>query len=103
MARKATFLAGFATGYVLGSRAGRQRYEQIRRAAAAFAANPAVKSATATLQEQAGGALATAKEKATDIVSSRVNERRPAWISSTGGSEAPEPSWSAGSNGHVGP
>ena len=30
MRTKVTFLAGFATGYVLGSRAGRARYEQIR-------------------------------------------------------------------------
>ena len=28
---KLTFIAGMAAGYVLGSRAGRQRYEQIRR------------------------------------------------------------------------
>ena len=42
MRTKATFLAGFATGYVLGSRAGRERYEQIRRSAKAVAASPAV-------------------------------------------------------------
>ena len=29
---KLSFLAGFGAGYVLGSRAGRERYEQIRRA-----------------------------------------------------------------------
>jgi hypothetical protein len=29
---KLSFLAGFGAGYVLGARAGRDRYEQIRRA-----------------------------------------------------------------------
>jgi hypothetical protein len=29
--KKATLLVGFGAGYVLGSRAGRERYEQIRR------------------------------------------------------------------------
>ena len=29
---KLSFLAGFGAGYVLGARAGRERYEQIRRA-----------------------------------------------------------------------
>ena len=42
MGSKVTFIAGFATGYVLGSKAGRGRYDQIREAARAFASNPAV-------------------------------------------------------------
>ena len=32
MMTKLTLLAGFGAGYVLGARAGRERYEQIRRA-----------------------------------------------------------------------
>ena len=40
MRSKATFFAGFATGYVLGFRAGRARYEQIRQAAKSFAREP---------------------------------------------------------------
>ena len=42
MRSKVTFIAGFATGYILGSKAGRGRYDQIREAARAFASNPAV-------------------------------------------------------------
>ena len=57
MRTKATFFAGFATGYVLGARAGRGRYEQIRQAARSFASNPAVQSTASTLQHQAGDAL----------------------------------------------
>ncbi len=40
--KKMTTLLGFATGYVLGSRAGRERYEQIKRGATQAAARPEV-------------------------------------------------------------
>ena len=33
MRYRLTFIAGLATGYVLGARAGRERYEQLRKAA----------------------------------------------------------------------
>ncbi len=36
------FAAGIAVGYVLGSRAGRERYEQIKRWSRRVADNPAV-------------------------------------------------------------
>ena len=48
MRTKVTFLVGFAAGYVLGSRAGRARYEQIRQAARSFLDSPAVASTTAS-------------------------------------------------------
>jgi len=80
MRTKATFITGFATGYVLGSRAGRARYEQIRSAARAFARNPTVQSTTSTLQQQAGDALASAKDKAATSIGSTLQERRPGWL-----------------------
>ena len=52
MRSKATFLAGFATGYVLGSRAGRARYEQIRSATRSFMANPTVQSTASRTKPQ---------------------------------------------------
>jgi hypothetical protein len=97
--RKATFLAGFATGYVLGSRAGRARYEQIREAARAFARNPAVQSTASTLQHQAGDALSTAKDKAASSLSSTLQDKRPGWL---GRQQDTAPTGSpAGSNGHL--
>ncbi len=104
MRTKATFLAGFATGYVLGSRAGRERYEQIRRSAKSLAASPAVQRVAASVQHQAGDALSAAKDKATGAVSDRLHDKRPAWL---GSDPDPTPvagdaSWAAGSNGHVG-
>jgi hypothetical protein len=103
MPSKGTFLAGFATGYVLGSRAGRERYEQIRRTARAFAQNPTVQNTAATLQHQAGDALSLAKEKAAGAVTGRFSDKRPAWIGSTSSADSPESTSVAGSNGHVGP
>ena len=39
------FTIGFAVGYVLGARAGRERYEQLRRWWSSFAGNPTVQQA----------------------------------------------------------
>ncbi len=50
-------LVGGAAGYVLGTRAGRERYEQIKNQAQAVWTNPKV-------QEKAGQAQDFAKEKA---------------------------------------
>lgn len=41
---------GIAVGYVLGSRAGRERYEQIQRWSARFADHPAVQGAAGFVQ-----------------------------------------------------
>ena len=100
MRSKAMFAAGFATGYVLGSRAGRQRYEQIRQAARSFASSPVVHNAATQVQHQAGDVLSTAKDKAAGKISDRLHDRRPAWLSPHSGTDTP--TRAAGSNGHVG-
>lgn len=46
-------LVGFGAGYVLGSKAGRQRYEQIRRRWAQVTGSPAVSRATERTREMA--------------------------------------------------
>lgn len=43
--RKLWVAAGFAAGYVLGTKAGRERYEQIRRLASDFMSTPVVADA----------------------------------------------------------
>jgi hypothetical protein len=53
MRYKAVFAIGVATGYVLGCRAGRQRYEQIKRMAKSISQNPQVKHTADTMQSQA--------------------------------------------------
>ena len=68
MRYRATFLAGLAVGFVVGARAGRERYEQMVKASRKVAENPTVQKAT-----QAAGAKATeltkvAKDKAAERV-----------------------------------
>ncbi len=48
-----TLAVGFAAGYVMGSKAGRQRYEQIRRTASDFMHTPVVSDAQARVKELA--------------------------------------------------
>jgi hypothetical protein len=66
------FVVGLATGYVLGARAGRDRYEQIMKAARTFAENPTVQQAAGAVQAQATGLASTAGTKITDSVRERV-------------------------------
>jgi hypothetical protein len=57
MAAKLTLLAGFGAGYVLGARAGRDRYDQIASKAQELWRDPRV-------QEKAGQAQRLVKDKA---------------------------------------
>jgi hypothetical protein len=78
--RKAAFVAGVVVGYVFGSRAGQERYEQIARAGRAFANNPQVQDARAALTHQAGDMAGRAAQVAGTIGSrmgSRVTDRLP--------------------------
>ena len=66
MRYKVTFLAGFAAGFVVGARAGRERYEQLRKLARQTADNPAVQQAAAAVQAKASGLASTATHKVAD-------------------------------------
>jgi hypothetical protein len=66
MRYKLTFAVGFAAGYTLGAKAGRERYEQINRAMRGLAENPAMQSAAGVLQAQASNLVDTAKHAVVD-------------------------------------
>jgi hypothetical protein len=55
-----TFFTGLAAGYLLGARAGRERYEQIMKLYRSAAEHPAVQQAAGTIQAQATGLLSSA-------------------------------------------
>ena len=55
MRYRLVFFTGLGIGFVLGTREGRERYEQMRRAARKIADNPAVQQAAGALQAQAAG------------------------------------------------
>jgi hypothetical protein len=67
-----SFASGLAAGFVLGTRAGRERYEQIKKAARAVAENPTVQQAAGAVQAQASGLASAASSKLTDGVRDRV-------------------------------
>jgi hypothetical protein len=58
MRYRLTFVVGLTVGYVLGARAGRERYEQLRRGAERIARNPAVRN-TAESATHSGRDMAT--------------------------------------------
>ncbi|RSM65317.1 hypothetical protein DMH04_49510 [Kibdelosporangium aridum] len=51
------FLAGVAVGYVLGAKAGRERYDQIMRAYHSLLEHPAVQSAAGVARQKIGEKL----------------------------------------------
>ncbi len=63
-----SFLTGLATGFVLGARAGRERYEQIKKAARNVAEHPAVQQAAGAVQAQATGLASAAGSRISDEV-----------------------------------
>ena len=66
MGGKLTLALGFAAGYVLGSKAGRERYEQIVGASRRLWSNQTVQSTAGVLQAQASDLVTKAKES--DVV-----------------------------------
>ncbi|GAA3104003.1 YtxH domain-containing protein [Streptomyces rectiviolaceus] len=79
MRYRLTFVAGLALGYVLGTRAGRERYEKLKKSAREFSQNPAVRntveSATQQGRDVAGKAFHTVSEKVGDRVPDSVADR----------------------------
>ncbi|MGW3665888.1 YtxH domain-containing protein [Streptomyces sp. NPDC005141] len=79
MRYRLTFVAGLALGYVLGTRAGRERYEQLKKSARQVSQNPAVRNTAETAAQQgreiAGKALHTVSEKVGDRVPASVTDR----------------------------
>ena len=60
---KLSFLAGFGAGYVLGSKAGRERYEQIRRGWEQAKDDPRLQSVAGMAQARADDVLSSVKSK----------------------------------------
>ncbi|MFI8091766.1 YtxH domain-containing protein [Streptomyces sp. NPDC086080] len=73
MRYRLTFVAGAVLGYVLGTKAGRERYEQMRRSAQQFTQNPAVRNTA----ESAGRQGREFADKAYQAVSHKVGDRMP--------------------------
>ena len=89
-------MLGFGAGYVLGAKAGTQRYEQLRRLYDNLAANPKVQEARGKAKDAVGTSLDQAKDAATSGVSkvtTAVKEKRSG-TDGAGLSVAPPPDYS---------
>ncbi|HEV7898676.1 MAG TPA: hypothetical protein VGP31_12605 [Planosporangium sp.] len=81
MRGKLMFLAGLGAGFVLGTRAGREKYEELVQAARRVRENPTVQEAAGVVQEQANKIVSGSKEMVTDklsnskIAETKVGER----------------------------
>jgi hypothetical protein len=91
MRGKVMFLGGLAAGFVLGSRAGRQAYDELVRNVRRVRDNPTVQEAAGVVQEQATKLYTQGKETVTDKLGhTRVGERlmqnnEPVSVGTTGG------------------
>ncbi|MGW0424956.1 YtxH domain-containing protein [Streptomyces sp. NPDC003015] len=79
MRYKLTFVVGLTLGYVLGTRAGRERYEKLKKSARQVAQNPAVRNTAETAAQQgrqfAGKAYHAVSDKVGDRVPESVTQR----------------------------
>jgi hypothetical protein len=86
MRYRAMFFVGLAVGFVLGTRAGRERYEQMKTLARRATDNPAVQQAAGAAAAQASSLAKTATDKVqqrkpafADTAIRKASERLPGW------------------------
>ena len=85
------FLVGFGAGYVLGAKAGTERYEQLHRLYENLLSSPALRQAKGKAKDAVGTGFESARDLATDGVQ-KVKERRSGTDGApTGLSVAPPP------------
>ncbi len=79
MSGRLGFLIGLGAGYVLGAKAGTERYEQLRRLYDNLVGSPAFREASGKAKGAVGSGIDQAREAATEgasKVTSAIRERR---------------------------
>jgi len=94
-------LAAAATGYVLGARAGRQRYEQISAQAQKLWQDPRVQKAAADAKQTAAEKAPVVKEKVADAAS-KASERVTGSSSGSSSGSSTTPSTGTGTTPSAG-
>ncbi len=82
--KKLTLLVGAAVGYVLGARAGRERYDQIKDTAGKVRRNPRVQSVVDDVKDEAATAAQKAASAVKETVTDAVRSDDPPTASSVG-------------------
>lgn len=72
MRYKLTFAVGVAVGFVIGARAGRERYEQIVRTAQSFVENPSVQETAGLVGAKASDFVGKTGRKVTSKVTDKL-------------------------------
>ncbi|MEW1861393.1 YtxH domain-containing protein [Streptomyces sp. NBC_00669] len=93
MRYRLTFITGALVGFVLGARAGRERYEQIREAARKLAQNPAVRNTAESAMQQGRTAAGKAKETVTAKVGDRMPDALAGKMRAGRNGNAPDSDW----------
>lgn len=78
MLKKLILAATFGAGYVLGAKAGKERYTQIEATFREIAGMPAVQDATSSVKDAASGLVDTAKTTVTEkaqAVSDKISDK----------------------------
>lgn len=82
--KKLTAMLAGGVGYVLGARAGRQRYEQLRGAAMKVKNNPKVQETARQAADSAKEAAPVVKEKVTGAADAAAQKAKPSSSSPNG-------------------
>ena len=99
MRGKLMFIGGLAAGFVLGSRAGREKYEEIRENAKKVWEHPTVQEAAGVAQAQANKLYTEGKDK---LDQSKVGQKLHSSSSTTDSSLTAPTDSLAGSNNSTG-
>jgi hypothetical protein len=88
-----TFIAGALVGYVLGTRAGRERYEQLSKVAQRIAQNPAVRNTAESAMLQGRSVAGKAADTVTEKFGDRMPEALAGRVRALRNGNAPEDDW----------
>jgi hypothetical protein len=81
MRGRLAFLVGFGAGYVLGAKAGTERYEQLRRLYGNVLQSKGIQKATGKAKDAASTGIETAKEKVGGLKDRGSSESHPGGLS----------------------
>jgi hypothetical protein len=90
MRGKLWFLGGLAAGFVLGARAGREKYEELVETARKVKEHPTVQEATGVVQEQANRLVTQGKDKLSQskFAETKIGERLLSTVDTETGAKA---------------